>query len=275
MRTLCCLVLSLVLVFSAEAVEAGDGPRVLPAAHAHNDYLQERPLLDALSRGFCSAEVDIFLVDGNLLVAHDRSSLDEGRTLKRLYLDPLRERTRKNSGRVHRDGPVFTLVIDIKDDGEETYAALHTLLAEYAEMLCEVRRGKYRSRAVKVVISGHSPRALMKAQALRFAGIDGRLGDLESKEPVHLLPMISDKWSKVFEWRGKGPISASEAAKLREIVKKAHAAGRVVRFWGIPEEPAGWRVLLEAGVDLLNTDDLPGLQKFLLGVSPTPGRATH
>ena len=264
MRTFCGLILSLAVASSAEAFEGGDGPLPLPAAHAHNDYLHKRPLLDALSHGFCSAEADIFLVDGELLVAHERSSLDKRRTLKALYLDPLRERTEKHSGRVHRGGPVFTLLIDIKDDGEKTYTALHALLAKYAGMLCEVRGGKYRSRAVKVVISGNRPRALMKAQALRFAGVDGRIGDLESKEPAHLLAMISDRWSRVFKWRGKGTISASEAEKLREIVRKAHAAGRVVRFWATPEEPALWKVLLEAGVDLVNTDDLPGLKKFLL-----------
>jgi hypothetical protein len=45
------------------------GTRVsaLEHAHAHNDYLHQRPLLDALDHGFCSVEADIFLVDGELL----------------------------------------------------------------------------------------------------------------------------------------------------------------------------------------------------------------
>ena len=57
---------------------------------------------------------------------------------------------------------------------------------------------------------------------------------------------------------------AAESRKLREIVSKAHSEGRVVRFWATPENPAVWKVLLDAGVDLVNTDDLAGLQKFLL-----------
>ena len=119
MRTICGLILSLAPAFDALAAEGGDEPRPLPVAHAHNDYLHKRPLLDALSHGFCSAEADIFLVEGRLLVAHERSSLDKARTLKALYLDPLRQRTRKNSGRVHKGGPVFTLLIDIKDNEVE------------------------------------------------------------------------------------------------------------------------------------------------------------
>ena len=98
----------LVVLFSWTCLAIGEEevPKPLPAAHAHNDYLHKRPLLDALAHGFCSAEADIFLVDGVLLVAHERASLDKNRTLKALYLDPLLERTRKNSGRVHPGGPV-------------------------------------------------------------------------------------------------------------------------------------------------------------------------
>src|SRR5512135_1483640 len=47
-------------------------PTPLVHAHAHNDYQHERPLLDALDRGFCSVEADVHLVNGELLVAHAR-----------------------------------------------------------------------------------------------------------------------------------------------------------------------------------------------------------
>jgi len=45
--------------------------------------------------------------------------------------------------------------------------------------------------------------------------------------------------------------------------------GRRVRFWATPDVPsvgreAVWCQLLSAGVDLLNSDDLTGLQEFLL-----------
>ena len=43
----------------------------LAQAHAHNDYEHPRPLLDALDHGFTSVEADVWLVDGELLVAHD------------------------------------------------------------------------------------------------------------------------------------------------------------------------------------------------------------
>src|SRR5882672_7559979 len=65
-------------------------PALLPHAHAHNDYEHTRPLLDALERGFCSVEADVWLVNGQLLVAHDLKDGKAERTLRALYLDPLR-----------------------------------------------------------------------------------------------------------------------------------------------------------------------------------------
>lgn len=42
-------------------------------AHAHNDYAHDRPLHAAIENGFCSVEADIFLINGQLLVGHDRT----------------------------------------------------------------------------------------------------------------------------------------------------------------------------------------------------------
>ena len=77
------------------------------------------------------------------------------------------------------------------------------------------------------------------------------------------MPMISDRWSSHFKWRGVGEISPEEREKLRSIVKRAHASGRRVRFWATPEEPALWNELLSAGVDHINTDQLSALRQFL------------
>ena len=76
------------------------GPVALSRAHAHNDYEHQRPLNDALDRGFTSVDAAVHLVDGQLLVAHDEDDLRADRTLQTLYLDPLRERMQQNGGRV-------------------------------------------------------------------------------------------------------------------------------------------------------------------------------
>lgn len=232
-------------------------------AHAHNDYLHEHPLLDALNRGFCSVEADIYLVDGKLLVAHTQSELSPHRTLRSLYLDPLRARIQKHSGKVHTDGGTFTLLIDIKSEGKSTYSALHSLLSEYRELFSFVEDGTEHAGAVTAIVSGNRATDLIAADSTRYVGIDGRLSDLDSELPNHLLPLISDNWTLHFQWRGVGEIPQSERDKLIAIIDRAHNKKRRVRFWATPDNVNVWAVLKEAGVDLINTDDLKGLSDFL------------
>ncbi len=232
-------------------------------AHAHNDYLHEHPLLDALDCGFCSVEADIYLVDGKLLVAHSQSELSPDRTLRSLYLDPLRTRIRTNSGKVHADGGPFTLLIDIKSEGKSTYRALHTLLSEYRDIFSFVDALTEHSGAVTAIVSGNRATDLISSESIRYVGIDGRLSDLDSESPDHLLPLISDNWTLHFRWRGVGEIPSSERDKLTAIIERAHNKKRRVRFWGTPDNANVWAALKNAGVDLINTDDLKGLSDFL------------
>ncbi|HEV3138407.1 MAG TPA: phosphatidylinositol-specific phospholipase C/glycerophosphodiester phosphodiesterase family protein [Pirellulales bacterium] len=237
----------------------------LSQAHAHNDYLHSRPLLDALDHGFTSVEADIFLVDGKLLIGHTKSDLDPPRTLELLYLDPLRARVRAGQGSVYPGGGAFQLLIDIKSVGEATYVVLAKVLAEYADIVSVVRDGQLEPKAVNVVISGNRPREMMAAETVRYAGLDGRLGDLDSDATRDFLPLISDNWALHFKWKGEGPMSDADRKKLHDIVAKAHAHGRKIRLWATPDNVNVWRELRASGVDMINTDDLAGLEKFLRG----------
>lgn len=244
-------------------------PTPLAKAHAHNDYRHHRPLLDALAHGFTSVEADVFLVDGQLLVAHDRHEIRAHRTLQALYLDPLKRRIGRNGGTVYAKGGRFTLLIDFKSEAESTYAELHRVLSQYKACFTSFTPQGRQERAILAVVSGNRPRATMAAQALRYAGCDGRLSDLESTASADLVPMISDNWGSHFKWRGQGPMPASEKKKLSDIVRLSHDKGRLVRFWATPDTPSAereamWNTLVSADVDVINTDDLCGLQQYLL-----------
>jgi len=246
----------------AAACSAAD-VKPLTQAHAHNDYVHKRPLLDALDHGFTSVEADIFLVDGELLVAHSKREIKPERTLEKLYLAPLRERAKAHNGSIYGDGKPFHLLIDLKSDGETTYAALAKLLAQYADIVSSVHDGKLTEKAVNVSISGARPIETITNESLRYAGIDGRMSDLDSDVPAHLMPLISDSWFSHFRWGGRGEMPAAEREKLRFAVEKAHAHGRKVRFWAAPDRPEAWAELQAAGVDMINTDRLAELEKFL------------
>jgi hypothetical protein len=233
--------------------------------HAHNDYEHKRPLFDALDHGFCSIEADVYLRDGQLLVGHTPEALRPERTLEKLYLVPLRERARANGGRIYRDGPTVYLLIDVKTEAKATYLAVDHALTRYADIFSVVDDGNYQQRAVTAVISGNRAPDVLAGQRVRYAGLDGRLSDLDSKVPAHQMPWISDRWTAYFHWQGEGPMPAAERTKLRQLVQRVHQAGRLLRFWATPELPAFWRELRAAEVDLINTDHLAELQKFLLG----------
>lgn len=246
-------------------MQAEEIATVLPRAHAHNDYLHKRPLQDALSHGFNSVEADIFLVDDQLLVAHSHQEIHPQRTLESLYLEPLKQRVKAGDGKVYPNAPPFRLMIDIKSDAETTYAALNIMLAKYADILAQVHDSKFQPGAIEVVISGNRPQQTIAAANSRYAGIDGRLGDLGGQKAKHLMPLISDNWKSHFKWNGAGEIPAAEKEKLRQLVRRTHDEGRAIRFWGTPDTLAMWRVLDECGVDAINTDDLSGLAKYLNG----------
>ncbi len=240
----------------------------LAQAHAHNDYEHERPLRDALAQGFTSVEADVWLVDGELRVAHDLEDARPGRTFESLYLDPLERLERGGSVLRGQDGP-FQLLVDIKSDGPSTYAAVSDALRRHRGLVTQFAP-RHRQRAVEVVISGNRPLEQMRAERERFAGYDGRLPDLAAATPLpaSVMPLVSDNWANHFTWTGEGPMPAAEHAKLVSLVATAHDRGHRLRFWNTPEAPgparsAVWSVLVDSGVDHVNTDDLSGLAAFL------------
>ncbi|QHK20533.1 hypothetical protein GU243_13225 [Pseudarthrobacter psychrotolerans] len=241
----------------------------LAAAHGHNDYEHDRPLFDALEHGFTSVEADVWLVDGELLVAHDREDVQPGVTLESMYLDPLEDLVRNQGHSVYPkwDGSL-QLLIDIKSDGETTYAAIEQELDEHRAIMSRYSNGTTKTGPVTAVISGNRPLATMQSMDKRFAFFDGRSSDLTSGKPAGLMPLISENWTNLFTWKGVGPMPEPERAKLRAYVETAHAAGYRVRFWATPDQPglargAMWNELFEANVDHINTDDLVGLAEFL------------
>ena len=243
---------------------AADKPddQYLRRAPAHNDYEHERPLLDALNHGFGSVEADVHLSGGKLLVGHDPEDLTPERTLEKLYLEPLKERVDERGG-VHSEGQGIILLIDLKTEAESTYARLKESLQAYSKMLTVFSGQGIETNALTIILSGNRPRETMLREKQRFVAYDGRLSDLGLGLPVPFMPLVSDNWQKHFTWRGEGEFPESEREKLKEIVKRVHEEGRMIRFWATPDTEAAWRELEQAGVDLINTDNLAGLAGFL------------
>jgi hypothetical protein len=263
-------VLLLVLLTSSAALAAEVAHAVvkpLSEAHSHNDYLHRRPLLDALDQGFCGVEADVFLVDGDLLVAHDRKDVKPGFTLRSAYLEPLAQRVRGKIGIFATPGTRLQLLVDVKKDGAAVYEVLKRQLEPYSDILTRFGPTGISTGAVTVVISGDRAVERIAADAERLCAVDGRLAQLEDGSSAALYPLMSESWP--FRWRGEGAMPSADREKLAAIVSKAHAQGRKVRFWGGPDRLSAWEEMKRAGVDLINTDRLPELGAFLRG-EPQP-----
>ncbi|TWU40556.1 phosphatidylinositol-specific phospholipase C/glycerophosphodiester phosphodiesterase family protein [Novipirellula artificiosorum] len=256
------LLLLFPLVFALSAIAPSAEP--LRCGHSHNDYTRNRPLQDALDHGFCSVEADVFSVDGELMVAHAKNEIQAGKTLRSLYLDPLRDRITQNDGRVYRSGPELTLFVDVKDDAEATYQLLRKTLKDYRSLLTRTVDGDQRVRgALTVIVSGNRAESLIFSDPERLMGMDGRIADLDRDVSSDVLPMISDRWGSHFKWQGEGEMPEDERQQLRDWVAKAHQQQRRIRFWATPEKENVWKELLDAKVDLINTDHLTQLQRFI------------
>jgi hypothetical protein len=252
----------------------------VPRTHAHNDYEHPHPLFDALHEGFVGVEADVYLVGAELHVAHDKvKDWSTVPTLEAAYLTPLAELASRRRGQVYADRTPLLLLVDIKTEAAATYRRLHQVVGEfqakYPELFSVYSKEpgggwKVKRGAINVVISGNRPREVMAAQDVRYAGVDGRPADLGTGAAAELVPLVSENWDVVFtgaaKWDGSGEMPAATRAKLQNLVRAAHAEGKQLRFWKLPvDAPAVWGPLYDAGVDLINTDDLAGLARFIKG----------
>jgi hypothetical protein len=278
------LLIALLALVAADPAGPVPAPadKPVPRTHAHNDYEHPHPLFDALHEGFVGVEADVYLVGKELRVAHDKAEdWSKVPTLEAAYLDPLAKLRARRGGAIYSDGTPLLLLVDIKTEAAATYRRLHEVLADFQvkhpgafTSYAKAPGGTWKAArgAIDVVISGNRPREVMAAQDVRYAGYDGRPSDLGSGVPAEFVPLVSENWDVVFrgdaKWDGSGEAPVATRAKLKALVDAAHAEGKQLRFWKLPVDgPAVWGPLYDAGVDLINTDDLAGLARFIKGRS--------
>ncbi|MEN9730342.1 MAG: hypothetical protein RLZ91_1460, partial [Bacteroidota bacterium] len=137
------------------------GQNLLSKAHAHNDYEHDRPFYEAFSLGFGSIEVDVYAVNGQLLVAHDVKDLKASRNFQNLYLEPLvRVLESGKAGNFHQ------LLIDSKTTADSTMPLLLKAIEPYKDLLL---KNKFR-----IVISGNRPDVSDYVKFPAWITFDGR-----------------------------------------------------------------------------------------------------
>lgn len=228
-------------------------------AHSHNDYKQQIPLLTAYYAGMGSIEADIFYRDGELFVAHERSEIKPGRTLQKLYLDPLAALYKENGNHPYPDAKKrLQLVIDIKEDHEHALSKLIEMVKAYGSLF----DWQQNPDAIKLVISGDVPAADHFSDYAEIISFDGRPDKTYNAAQLARIAMISQDLAHYTVWNGKGTPTPPDLQKLTAVVAKVHQMGKPFRFWNTKDSPNTWKELERIGVDWIGTDHPDALKSF-------------
>ena len=215
--------------------------------HAHNDYAKPLPLFDALQQHSFSIEVDIFLVKGQLLVAHTLKETTKKKTLSSLYINPIIGLFKKYNGSISADSSYKTsLVIDIKENGPE-------ILQELVKIIQPLRAYFDRSvnpHAVQLIISGDRGPIPEWKNYPAYIYFDGRPYEEYDQSAMDKIAMVSDNYYKYLNARNNN----GDSIKLSEVVNKSHEWKKPFRFWGSPDTEVAWKLLKQCGADIINTD---------------------
>jgi hypothetical protein len=245
--------------------------------------------------GALSVESDVFLYNSTLYVGHDTSSLSHNRTFQSLYVQPLLNVLHKQNPRsdfvsgvtrksvspeykrcmltclllsgVFDSSPQQTLYlwVDVKTSGEDTWAAV-------VEELEPLRKAKYLTTytggvvvpgPITVIGTGNAPESFFHTEKDRDTFFDVPLLSLaNSNITSHISPFTSYQFSVALGEVTQGVgMNRTQIETAEKHVELAGERGIQVRYWDLPPwsiktRNSVWRQLVDAGVGLLNVDDL-------------------
>jgi alkaline phosphatase len=226
-------------------------------AHSHNDYEQNIPFLRAYYQQFGSIEADIFLRNDSIFVAHDQKYINAKNTFQALYLKPILEQIEKNKGSIYPDKNLgLQLLIDLKTPGKETIPVLIKALEPYAGIF-------FPKGQIKIVLSGDVPAPEEFAQYPPYLFFDGRPDIQYTRPQLEKIGLISQDFTKYTKWNGKGVLTKEDKNGIEAVIKKVHDQGKKVRFWATPDHVNAWKMLMNMGLDYLNTDKVEELGPYL------------
>lgn len=251
-KTFICIVFSLLplLCFSQETRTY--------RLHSHNDYLQQVPFWTALASNSSSIEVDVFLQEGDLLVAHELENTTSRRTLQSLYLDPIREAAKLGISKKLD----FQLLVDLKTEAYPTLKKLEEILEEYRDVLAhgDMEAG------VRVVVSGNRPRIQDFINYSDLIQFDYPDTDFTTELPWERIALVSLNFKDFSAWNGKGRLTGDDLNALEELIAKVHQVKKPIRFWGSPDGKTAWKTFHDLGIDYINTDHPFEANQYLNGL---------
>ncbi len=249
------IIFSLWLIGQLQA-QSTESPKI-PLIHSHNDYAQILPFWNAWSNQCGSIEVDLLWYEDRLLVAHDEDNLTYAKDLRSNYLDPIRQILHDQNGRIYTDtAKRLILLLDIKNARDTILPILLQLGSEYADIFIA-------DSGVSIVLSGERPTPDTWLALPPYIMIDSRITDIITPDQWQKVAMMSISFQHVAQWNGKGILDKSQQTNMDVIMAKARAKNVPMRFWGTPDSPSSWQMLIKNKVDWIGTDHVDQLAHFL------------
>lgn len=255
------ILLPAVLLFSGITYGQIKPIAYLPNAHSHNDYTRNNPFKQAYGLGFGSIEVDLFLKDGELYVAHDPHEITKDRTFTKLYLEPILEAYKHSEdGFLYPNQGQLQLLIDPKTEGAPILDHLTKLLKPHRELF----DSKNNPKAVKLLISGNRPKAEDFPKYDDIFYFDGNLSENYSPAQLERIGLISVSFGSLSKWNGLGRLTDKDLKIIKTKVDSVHRLGKKIRFWASPDTKTTWYEWPKIGIDYINTDKPFELSEFLI-----------
>jgi hypothetical protein len=231
---------------------------VIEKAISAEDHNRKRPLFEALDAGFKGIALTVEVNKTGELMCGKKS-------FSETYLAPLKARIDQNNGWIYADKiEEFIVVVDFKSDSNQTYASFSKAIAPYYDILTSFEANKRIKKAVKIIVTGNVPRKEILNTEKRYCTLDEPINKLNNDIDAMHISMSTINFKKIFDWKGEGSMPNMQYHGYTTYIKLAHKLGRTVRVKNIPENANAIGILSEAGVDLIEINDI---QKFLIYTS--------
>ncbi len=224
--------------------------------HAHNDYDHNIPFTQAYALQLGSIEADVLWVHDTLFVAHSLKELKRNVLFETSYLQKLNEGVMANKRHAYAGkSQVLQLLIDIKTDSIQTLDAVINSIRKFPSLV--------NNRSIRFVITGNQTPAEEFSKYPSFIMFDGKLNDAAHLKQLKRIGLFSADFSKYSKWKGTGDIPGNDLAVIKKDIAMAHSLHKQIRFWGVPDNQYTWEMMMQLGVDYINTDHIADVAKFL------------
>jgi len=240
--------------------------QLMPNLVSTQEFLTAKDIWPTFTQGVVHYEAQIMYIYGEVYITSQMpdSASHTKPTFRSTYLLPIYSQYKKNQGKVHENfDEEMYLFLNIKYDPKKTYQKLWEQLSPYHEILTYRVGPQWHEGKLKIVFVGNAPMRTFQQERVCFATAQGGISDLDKNYDNKVMPLIGIDFENDLDWNGVGKMPFDEYKNFKDIVNKAHAQGKKVRAYNLPNDENIWEVMYTSGVDMISSDDPARFQKFL------------